>query len=109
MALFDSLIWLTLGALIGISVGIPTSKFLVRSLKIKDENKMIKVIHGEVPNNLKIEGEIINVKKFVNKDSDGNRKTLVFGKDFKRTPQKALIGQKIAVLKRIKGLFNKNG
>ena len=109
MAFFDFLIWFTVGSLIGIGVGISASKFSMRLLKTKDENKMIKVINGEIPNNLNFEGEIINVQKFVNKDSDGNIKTVIFGKDFKKTPQKALIGQKITVFKRIKGLFNKNG
>ena len=107
MAFFDFLIWFTVGSLIGIGVGIPVAKFSIRQLKNKDRNKMIKVINGEIPNNLNFEGEIINVQTFVSKDSEGNINTLVFGKDFKKTPQKALIGQKITVLKRIKGLFNK--
>lgn len=112
MVFFSYLAWLVIGAIIGFPIGILCVKFLISYQKTQDQNKMLKVIKGEVPNNLKLDGETYNVQKFIAKNKDGKIIAVEFGKEFKKMPSEALNKQKIGsfktVLTKIRGLFKKN-
>ncbi len=72
MALFDTLILAGITIVIGGSVGIGISKIFVSYQKRQDRNKALKFIEGKLKNNLKLDGELINVDKFSYKEADGN-------------------------------------
>ncbi len=71
MAFFDLLIWITITLAMGGSVGVGSSKLASLYLGKQDLIRVLNVIKGESPNNLKLDGETINVNKFQYKRNDG--------------------------------------
>ena len=104
MAFFDLLIWFILGTVVGGSVGMGAAKFIFYLTKIQDQRKILEIIDGKVKNNLKVEGETIDVDKFIVKDNDG-KIIYIDLKDVKKTLPRALNSEKTTLLKKIKGLL----
>ena len=71
MGFIDYVIWGTITLAIGGSIGAGAAKIASSYLKIKDENKIVRVMEGKIPNTLKLDGELIQVDKFQYKKSDG--------------------------------------
>ncbi|KKM66312.1 hypothetical protein LCGC14_1482480 [marine sediment metagenome] len=107
MAFFDSLAWLVVGGVVGSSIGMGMAKLTSIILATQDKKKMIQVIGGKIPNNLKLDGETINVNQFKVKNNDGDIKDVEFGKPSKKTSSQGLDGVKIAFLQRMKNKFKK--
>ncbi len=98
MALFDFLIWLTLGGIVGASVGVGTAKLALYYKKRQDEKKVFEIIEGKAKNTFKLEGKMINVNKFTYKEDDGEIKRKVTLADIvKKTPQKPLKDEKAPI------------
>ncbi len=108
MAFFDILIWVFITLVIGGPVGMVIAKLASSFLRIQDEKKMIEVINGRIPNNIKVDGEIFNIQKFTSKNKDGKMVVVEFGKESKKTSPQSLNSEKITLLKRLKGMFKKN-
>lgn len=108
MAFFDLLIWFVLGTIVGGLVGIGAAKFIFYLTKIQDQKKILEIIEGNLQNKIKMDGETIDIDKFVLKDNDGKMIHIDL-KSIKKTPSKALKSEKTTVLERIKGFFKKNG
>ncbi len=71
MALFDILTWVVFVMVVGGAVGMGATKFVSFLLHKKDKRDVLKVLKGKLPNTLKLDGETIEVNKFIYKKSDG--------------------------------------
>lgn len=109
MALISSLVWIVLGGIVGGSIGMGMAKLTLLILARQDRMKMIQVIEGKIPNNLKLDGETINVNKFIVKNNDGEMIDVKFIDPRKKTSSQGLNSEKITFLQRIKSKFKKNG
>ncbi|KKL29005.1 hypothetical protein LCGC14_2369460 [marine sediment metagenome] len=69
--ILDILIWGILTIVIGSVVGIVIGKFYFSILKKQEGKRAIQFLLGNRPNNLKLDGEVINVNKFVVKANSG--------------------------------------
>jgi len=96
----DSIIWFALVVVIGGSIGMAAAKFVSSYQKEQDKKKMFEVIEGKIPNNLKLDGKIIKVDKFVYKDDEGEVIKVKLGDLAGKTSQKPLKEEK-------KGFFNR--
>ncbi len=90
MALVSGLIWLTIGGMIGGSIAIGFAKVVMILLNNQDKTLMIDIINGRKKNNIKFDGETINLNRFKEKNNDGDIKVMVFDKDFQKTSPQAL-------------------
>ncbi len=101
MAFFDILIWGFILLIIGGSVGVGASVLALRYKKKQEDIAIFEVINGKKPNYLELDGERVEIKKFIYKKSDG---TIVEGsfKDlFKKVVQMPLKQQKTTLLSKI--------
>ncbi len=71
MALMEIVVWSGITLVIGGSVGASAAKIASYHLRKQDKKKLLEVVEGKKANNLKIDGEIINVMKFTYKRTDG--------------------------------------
>ncbi len=106
MALVSGLIWLTIGGMIGGSIAIGFAKVVMILLNNQDKTLMIDIINGRKKNNIKFDGETINLNRFKEKNNDGEIKVIEFGMDLKKTSPQALNQVKKHFWK---GLLKKNG
>lgn len=91
MALFDLLIWIALTIIFGGSVGIGMAKLISLYEKKQDIKKVFEIIEEKTPNNLKLDGKMIDVNKFTYKEEDGElKKKVTFADIVKETSQKPL-------------------
>ncbi len=90
MALVSGLIWLTLGAMIGGSIAIGFANMVIILLSKKDRTLMMNIINGKSKNNIKLDGETININRFKEKNNDGIINVIEFGIDLKKTSPQVL-------------------
>lgn len=105
MAFFDILIWIIITLVIGGSVGIGSSKLASLYLKKQDGIRVLNVIKGKSPNNLKLDEETINVKKFQYKRNDGEIIKVNLTDIVKKVSEIPLKQQKTPFRKRLKDKF----
>ena len=67
----DIIIWSAITLLVGSGVGVLIGKAYFNILKRKEEKEAIEFLKGNKLNNLKLDGEIININKFVVKTNSG--------------------------------------
>lgn len=102
MAFFDILMWGLVTGLIGGSIGIGGALAVSSQKKRQDQIRMLKVIKGEIPNSLKLDGEMIEVKKFIYKTMDGEIIRTTLSDIVKKAPQIPLKQEKTSFLSKIK-------
>lgn len=100
MALFDSLTFITLAIVVGGSVGIGMGKLYRFYLKNQEKKKAFKFIKGEIPNNYNLDGEKININKFITKENNGKIIKMGIVDIHKNVLSQALNKQKQPFLKR---------
>ena len=83
MGMSDIVIGLVMAVLIGGGIAWLMVKFKVMLIQHLQNRKSQKVFNGEIPNNLKVEGEVINVHEFIQKNADGEKMVVKFGKSSK--------------------------
>ena len=77
-------------------------------LKKQDRMKALMVIGGKTPNNLKLDGKIIDVNKFTYKEDDGVlHKGVTFADIVKKAPQNLLKQEKVPFLRKLMNKFVK--
>ena len=102
MAFIDPLIWGAVTLIIGGSVGVGASKLVNYLSKKQEENKIFDFIEEKTPNNLKLDGEIINVNKFTYKKSDGETIKEEIADIAKKASQERLKQEKTLFMKKLK-------
>ncbi len=70
MGFTNSLMWGLVALVIGGSVGVGASKLVNSYSKKQERKKVVDFLEEKTENNLKLDGEIINVRKFIYKQND---------------------------------------
>ena len=98
MGFIDILSWIGVTGVVGSSVGMGAAKLASQYLKEQDKKKIVRVIEGEIPNTLKLDGNLVQVSKFQYKKSDGKIVKVELKDLAKKSSQKALNEEKTSLL-----------
>lgn len=101
MPFIDYLIWGVVALVIGGPVGIGFYKLTHSYSKKQEKKKIFDFLEEKTPNNLKIDGETINVKKFIYKQNDGELINVEIADIAKKAKIEGLKQEKTPFLKRI--------
>lgn len=101
MAFTGYLTWGAIILIIGGSVGVAASKLANVYSKRQEVKKMLDVLEEKTPNNLKLDGETINVNKFAYKRSDGEVIKVEIADIVKKAKIKGSKQEKLSFMRRI--------
>lgn len=102
MGFVDILSWVGVTLVLGGSIGAGFAKLSSSYLKEQDKKKIVRVIEGKIPNTLKLDGNLVEVKEFQYKKSDGEIVKVKLKDLVKNSSQKAPIQQKPSFLSKFR-------
>lgn len=107
MGFIDYLVWGGIIMVVGGSIGAGFAKLSSLYYKSQDKKKIVGVLEGKIPNTLKLDGELIQVKKFQYKKSDGEIVKVNLADIVPKTSQKPLSKEKTSLLGELKNKFTR--